>query len=725
MSSATILTKDHSMLTPQRKSLAAYLALAAVIAFAFFLHFYNLDQEGFSNLYYAATVKSMLMSWQNFFFAAYDPAGFVTVDKPPLGFWVQALSATILGFNGFALLLPQALAGVLSVLLLYHLVARVFGAWAGIIAALVLTVTPISVAANRNNTMDSQLVLTSLLAAWAVSLAVEKGKLRWLLLCALFVGIGFNIKMLQAVMVLPAFWLVYLVAAKTAWWKRILHLTLATILLAVISFSWVVIVDSTPADERPFVGSSKNNTEMELIVGHNGLTRLGQIANWVGLRGPAPARAANAPQANNPQSNQPRPQTPPGGQPQYPSPQNQPGTQPQYPPLYGQPRPNQPNNPPTYGPPPQNQSGSQPQYPPMYGQPPQNQPGQPNLMPGQYPQNQTPGQNSETGDPGLFRLFNQQLVGQASWLVPLALWSMIIGAFVAFINHELRFTLYALLLWATWLIPQLVFFSFAGLFHRYYLEMMSPAIAALVGIGLAEMWNLFRQHKWRGLVLPLAFTGTAIAQAVMLSNFPEWSRSLSPFILGITILGSLLLILLRTRLKSSLLAFSFCLLALLIAPTIWSFTPVASVGDSGLPFAGPELLNRRGNGHGIQTTNPLIDYLRRNRNGAKFLVATTSAQIASPIILATGEPVMAMGGFGGNDTILTTSQLAQFVTDNTVRFFWLPQDNNQQAELGRWVRQNCSLVQLPGQQNQRPGQNAPPQQPGINAQQLYQCANAK
>ncbi len=191
------------------------LALAGVVLLAAVLHFFRLEQEGYGNLYYAATVKSMLTSWHNFFFASFDPGGFVTVDKPPLGLWVQAVSAWLFGFGGLSLLFPQALAGVLSVALLYVLARRAFGPLAGLVAALTLAVTPISVTANRNNTMDSLLVLTSLLAALAVTRAVETGGLRWLLLCVLLVGLGFNIKMLQAFLVLPAFYLVYLVAGRT------------------------------------------------------------------------------------------------------------------------------------------------------------------------------------------------------------------------------------------------------------------------------------------------------------------------------------------------------------------------------------------------------------------------------------------------------------------------------------------------------------------------------
>jgi 4-amino-4-deoxy-L-arabinose transferase-like glycosyltransferase len=196
------------------------LALGATLLLAALLNFWQLSKEGYGNTYYAAGVKSMLQSWHNFFFVSFDPGGFVTIDKPPLGFWIQALSAKLFGFSGVSLLLPEAIAGVLSVFVLYRLVARSWGPVAGLVATLALALTPISVVANRNNTIDSLLVLTVLLAAWAVLKAAETGRLRWLMLCAVLVGLGFNIKMLQAYLVLPAFWALYLVAARASWQTR-------------------------------------------------------------------------------------------------------------------------------------------------------------------------------------------------------------------------------------------------------------------------------------------------------------------------------------------------------------------------------------------------------------------------------------------------------------------------------------------------------------------------
>ena len=619
----------NSQSTPAEGTWIHHLVLAAVLLLAIFLHFFRLEQEGFANLYYAAAVKSMLASWHNFFFVSFDPGGFVSVDKPPLGLWVQAGSAWLLGFQVWSLLLPQALAGVLSVALLYHLVARIYGRTAGLTAALVLTLTPVSIAANRNNTMDSLLVLTSLLAAWAASLAAERGRLRWLLACALLIGIGFNIKMLQAYLVLPALFLIFL-TAPLRWWQRFLHLAIAAILLGVVSLSWAIVVDRTHPDRRPYVGSSHNNTVMELVAGHNGAARLGMIAGWLGLPGgPRPLQ--------------------PGGQPGRPSP---------------------PNNLPQPGP-----------LPAGPGSPPQ--PGNP---PGPILQD-------ETGQPGILRLFNRSLAGQVSWLLPLAMLCIIPLAWQHKFQIPARPEQQALLLWSIWLIPQIAFFSFAGLFHRYYLEMLAPAVAALAGAGLVALRRDYDQHAWRGWLLPLALLGSALVESVILAPFPAWARWLTPLMGGLVLAAVSGLVILRLAERPGSLTInapasgSFAslramfsgwftalgLIALLIAPAAWAMIPVWHGGDTGLPFASPDLLNRpRSENSGLPHQDPLTDFLLRQHQGEKFILATLNARSAAPVILITGKPVMALGGFSGSDPILTVEQLAQRVAAGEVRFFLVP-----------------------------------------------------
>src|SRR5207302_8809982 len=251
-------------------------ALGGILLISIVMNFYALGKNGFGS-YYPAAIRSMLDSWQNFFFVSYDPGGFVSIDKPPVGFWLEAASAKIFGFNSVSILLPQALAGVLSVWLLYYLVRRHFGVVAGLLAALALALNPISI-----------LTLVLLLGAWTVLKAAETGRLRWLLLTAFIVGIGFNIKMLEAYLVVPAYGLLYLLAAPHSLRKRIGHLALAGVLLLAVSLSWVVAVDLTPASQRPYVGSTQDNSELSLARGYNGIQRLlGGFGR--GFRGGPPA----------------------------------------------------------------------------------------------------------------------------------------------------------------------------------------------------------------------------------------------------------------------------------------------------------------------------------------------------------------------------------------------------------------------------------------------------
>ncbi len=249
------------------------LAMGTVLLLSLFLNFFLLGQNGYGNLYYAASIKSMLMSWHNFFFVSFDPGGFISIDKPPLSLWLQVGSARLFGLSPWSAMLPQALAGVCSVLLLAHLVRRSFGPVASLLAATTLTLTPISVVTNRNMTMDSLLVFVLLLAAWAMSLAAETGRLRFLFVSALLIGIGFNIKMLEAYLVLPAFGLLYWFSAPYAPKKRFWQLALATAVLLVVSFCWVIAVDLVPAAQRPFVGSSEGDSELQLALFYNGISR--------------------------------------------------------------------------------------------------------------------------------------------------------------------------------------------------------------------------------------------------------------------------------------------------------------------------------------------------------------------------------------------------------------------------------------------------------------------
>jgi 4-amino-4-deoxy-L-arabinose transferase-like glycosyltransferase len=263
-------------------------ALVLVVAAA--LRLWRLDQNGFDNEYYAAAVRSMMGGWHTFFYNSFDPAGFVSVDKPPLALWIQVASVKVFGFSALAILLPQVLEGLAAVAVLMYLVGRRFGGAAGALAGLFLALTPIAVAVDRSGHTDTGLVLALLLAAWALIVAAERGRRGFLLLAMALIGLGFNVKMLAAFVVLPTFALVYWLGAAVSWRRRLLDLGLGGLLVAAVSLPWMIAYDLTPSPKRPFVGSSPQNSMVDLAVGHNGIGRF--VRPWQTERS---ARADHAP----------------------------------------------------------------------------------------------------------------------------------------------------------------------------------------------------------------------------------------------------------------------------------------------------------------------------------------------------------------------------------------------------------------------------------------------
>ncbi len=248
--------------------------LVLILLLAAGLRMWGLDKNGYGNLYQAATVRSMLLNWHNYFYGSFDPAGFLSVDKPPVAFWIEAACAKLLGFSGFSMFLPQALEGVAAVALIYHLVRGRFGGEAALLASLALAIMPVSVAVDRSNYADSCLVLELMMASWAVCLATERGSLVLLLTSAALLGVAFNTKMLVAFGVLPTFFLVYLLGTPLARRSRLMHLVGAFAVLGVVSASWGLVVDLTPPDRRPYVASSRNNSVLGLALGYNGFERV-------------------------------------------------------------------------------------------------------------------------------------------------------------------------------------------------------------------------------------------------------------------------------------------------------------------------------------------------------------------------------------------------------------------------------------------------------------------
>jgi 4-amino-4-deoxy-L-arabinose transferase-like glycosyltransferase len=246
------------------------MALAAV------LNTWALAQNGYANVYYAAGVKSMLQSWHNFLFLSADPGDLISIDKPPLGLWVQAASARVFGFSPLSLLLPQAIAGVVAVGALYLIVHKRYGTLAATASALTLATFPAFVAVSRDNNVDTLLILLMTLACGAALRATETGRLRTLLGSAVLVALAFNTKALAAYLVVPGIAVGYLCCAPGPLRRRVGHLLLAGAVCGALSLAWIVAVDLTPSAGRPFVGSSTDNSELGLTFGYNGVGRVGK-----------------------------------------------------------------------------------------------------------------------------------------------------------------------------------------------------------------------------------------------------------------------------------------------------------------------------------------------------------------------------------------------------------------------------------------------------------------
>jgi 4-amino-4-deoxy-L-arabinose transferase-like glycosyltransferase len=291
MSTYSIPAPRDSLLKRARARAAAlprtHPELLGLLLLAAVLDFWALDRNGWANTYYSATVRSMTQSWHAFLYGSFDATGIMTVDKPPLALWVQALSARAFGFHSWSILLPQALMGVATVGLAYDLTRRMFGRWAGFAAGLVLVLTPITVAISRHNNPDALLVLCITAAVWALVRALEDGRTRWLVVSGVCIGLGFEAKMGAALLVVPPIAAAWLWVAPRGRLAAARQLLAAGAAMLVVGLAWPVLMWLTPAADRPWISGTSDNSIWSLIFGYNGFGRLlGQSGGPGGGAGP-------------------------------------------------------------------------------------------------------------------------------------------------------------------------------------------------------------------------------------------------------------------------------------------------------------------------------------------------------------------------------------------------------------------------------------------------------
>lgn len=658
-------------------------ALAAICAVAAVLYAWRIGGEGWGNPYYSAAVKSMSASLTNFVFGSFDPLGVVTVDKPPMAFWPMVVSAAVFGYHGWSLLLPQVVEGVAAVWLLHRTVRRWAGEHVALVAALIFALTPVTVAINRDTNPDTLMVLLLVAAAYAFTRSVQRsvsaGKAtRWLMLAALFLGLGFITKMLQAWIVVPVFALAYLVGSAAPVRRRILDLLGAGAVLLASSMWWVALISFWPSP-KPYIGGSTDGSILNLVINYNGLGRIfGRETSRQMLNGPARPGGFGAGGA-----------VPWGGR--------------------------------------------------------------------------GPG-GGFGGGAGITRLFGEQVGGQISWLLPLCLLVLIVAAIGGI--RRLRSPIpgdpvrrAGWVFWGGWLLLVGLVLSFAkGTFHPYYTTEMAPAVAAVAAAGIALMWRHYRRPEgYRWMLLPVAVTLTAAWAWVLVSRNLSWNGGLRYAVAGAGIAAVVLLVVARrsvaaTRTGLPRVALALSVVALLLAPAVWSTATafassrgaLAQAGPPGSAFgrgrqgrpAGAELPARfRGAMAGDLTADQrkILTYAQANSAGTPITLAVEGgAMAAESYLIHSNAVVVGMGGFSGQDPAPTVTTLAQWVQDGKLRFVLAGTGRDRRGPAGpgggrglsaqrtQWVQQHCNAVN-PAAYGGATATPSPFSGPADRGEVLYDC----
>ncbi len=628
-----------------RPELLGLLGLAAA------LNLWGLSINGWANQYYSAAVRSMTTSWHDFLFASLDRSGLMTVDKPPLSLWIQALSARVFGFHPLSLLVPQALMGVLAVGLVYDLVRRRFGRIAGFVGGLALATTPVIVAVSRHNNPDELLVLCSVAALWFAVRALETGRTRWLVLSGVAVGLGFETKMGVALMVVPGIVAAWLWVAPRGRWRALRQLLAGGSAMLIVGLAWPVLVWLTPASDRPWISGTSDNSIWSLIFGYNGLGRVAGQAGGPGAGG-AGAGGAGAGGAGA------------GGG----------GT------LFG-------------------------------------------------------------GPTGVFRLLQSGLGDQAGWLLGLAVVSALALLLLTRLRRDDPRTGWLLVVAGAFFATAVVFSFAGGIFHPYYVSLLAPFTAALIGAGVGEMLSGRRSAR---VVAPLAVGAGVVTELVVLNEIGGQLAWAEPLVIGVAGACAVLLAMtLAPRLRLAIVGVA--LAALLAAPATWAAETLGHATSGTFPAGGPAsaaagatggrggfgapgggLVSRGGAGAGAglrfsgppagggipggpgaataggagarggggaggaasaggggpgfgadtATLQAAVRYAQAHGGGT---IGVSSQSSAAAAILSSNADVAGLGGFSGRESTVSAAWLAEQVRDGRLR--WVLVDQSQGTRL--------------------------------------------
>ncbi|KAA6223383.1 mannosyl transferase [Streptomyces albofaciens JCM 4342] len=650
-------------------------ALLGIAALAALLYAWNIADSDYAG-YYAAAVRSMSESWKAFLFTSFDPGSTVTLDKAGGFLWPQALSARIFGFSNWALTLPQCVEGVVSVLVVHRTVRRWRGPAAGLLAAGALTLTPVVASMFGHALLEAPLTMCLVLAADQGARAMVSGRLRPLLLAAVWVGLAFQAAMMQAWIIVPAMAVAYFVVSPATLRKRLGHLLTAGAVLCAVSLSWVLLMTVVPQDSRPYVDGSRNNSALSMVFGYNGFDRLG--AGWN-------MDAANSVQAGaaTGQGGAVR-----GGGAQA-------GTQ-------GGAQTDAKSGAGTSGRPTAGGDGSQ----------------------------------LAVGAPttGWLKLFRAPLTQQIGWLFPLALCALVLGLVTRRKQPRTDPVRGGYLLWGGWLLTAAAVMSAINVPHATYMSALAPGLAALSAAGVVTLWRAYRKGTGTGAgtgaaarpggLRAWALPGTVAVQAAwavhLVSGHADWVPWLIPLIVvaALASLGLLVYGAVRARHEGSgpkpadtpssakqgvhlrrigtagLIAGCLTMAA---APATWSLSVLDPryTGSAHSASAGPQDTTIGTPAHLTDTQRKILDYVERRKGTAEY---TFSAALlsAEPYIRLGGAAVLPLGGFAAGTEPVTLETYRRLVASGKLRFALVGDRStagtSQTARINRWVRSACEKV---------------------------------
>ncbi len=541
--------------------------------------------------------------------------------------WLEKMALPILLIAAGALYMFGAMHNGMANSYYAAAVKRQFGFASAMISAVTLMLTPVAALMFGFNNPDAILTFMLTASGYAFLRSLEgRRPLLWLGLAGLFTGLAFNTKMLQGLMVLPAMVIVYLAFAKPPIVTRFLHLMFAGVITTVSTLWWSVLVWLTPSGNRPWVGSTNDNSIWSLIFGYNGFGRL--LGSHGGGGGGTPPNSTGMAMAS------------------------------------------------------------------------------PGEMGGGAPSGgHGPGGTGFGGQTGVFRIFNNDFGPNIAWLLILALAS---GGLLLWILRKTPRTnrgRAAVIFWILWLIIHIVIFSMtSGVIHPYYVVVMAPAVAALVGIGVPFLWGAYIRRKSYAWILPMLVGVTAAIVIIILS----YAGTMTWLMWTVGVLGAIGMIGLLVNLYTPKrwlqnLAIITSVAACMTAPVVYTLSTVNVTHTGSIPTAGPSSTAMQGsNNEKSQADSALVQYLLRNQNGATWLVAVDSANESAAIQLTSGQPVMAIGGFNGSDTPLTLEQFKQLVADGKLKYYAASSHghgggpNGGNSEITNWIKKNGKVVNYGG-----------------------------